>query len=276
MTEALKGAKVAHTAFEKETGVPDKEWAAWYAGHVSKEFPGTTAEQLTPLITDAATIHTGEDWPEKYAQHIAEKLNGPSYETFEQQALANLGKTSRTAKGVSDTSSSADKIKLAVPEGERLAAKTEENFRGAIKMAWDERNREFASPTDVQKFAETLARKVNDGVLPAGQGLYRTHETLNNQTSPKEIKDAMGKFSSQFYEKLSTGADPVSTAAWVEKRMSVIHPWADGVGRTTKALSAFVLARGGSSLPKYPDFKTYYSEIKRSPESWDKFYRSLL
>lgn len=198
------------------------------------------------------------------------------YEDFERRALENLQETSRTAKGVSDTSSSVDKQKLAVSEGEKLAAKTAENFKGALRRVWDDKNREFKSAAEVHKFTEDLARKVNEGVLPAGQGLYRTWETPNNQTPPKEIREATRAFSGQLYEKLSSGADPVSTAAWVEKRMSVIHPWADGVGRTTKALSAFVLVRGGQQIPKYPDRKTYYAEIRKSPESWERYYRSLM
>lgn len=198
------------------------------------------------------------------------------YEAFEKQALENLAGTSRTAKGVSDTGTSAEKQKLAVEEGDKLAAKTAENFKGAIKHVWDERGREFQNAAEVHKFTEDLARRVSEGLLPSGQGLYRTWETPNNQTPPKEIKEATRTFTNQLYEKFATQADPIATAAWVEKRMSVIHPWSDGVGRTTKALSAFVLARGGVNLPKYPDTKTYYSEIKKSPESWEKYYRSIM
>lgn len=196
------------------------------------------------------------------------------YASFEEKALEGIQKTSRTAKGVSDTSSSADKQKLAVEEGDKLAAKTAENVRGALRMAWNARDREFKSADEVHEFTEGLARQVSSGLLPAGQGLYRTWETPNDQTSPGEVKVATRKFSEQLYEKLDE--DPVATAAWAEKQMAKIHPWADGVGRTTKVLGAFVLARGGLKPATYPDMKTYYAEIKKSPESWEKFYRTMV
>lgn len=198
------------------------------------------------------------------------------YEAFETRALANLSNTSRTAKGISDTSSSELKQKLMVPEGPPLAAKTTQNFKEVLRTVWDQRTREFKSAAEVHKFAEDLARQMNKGLLPPGQELYRTWTTPHNQTPPAEIRDATRTFTGQLYERLSSGADPVATAAWSEKRMSVIHPWADSVGRSSRALSAFVLARAGVGLPKYPDTKTYYSEIKKSPASWEKYYRSLL
>ena len=199
------------------------------------------------------------------------------YDTFEAKALAGITKTSRTAKGVSDTSTNPTaKQKLAVSEGDTLKAKTEENVRKALKAAWDEKDREFQSPEEVKAFLEQNAQRVSEGLLPAGQGLYRTWETPVNQTPPAEIKNATAIFARQLHEKLVAKEDPVEIAAWAEKRMSVIHPWADGVGRSTKVLSAYLLARGGKTAPSYPDAKTYYAEIKKSPASWSKYYKGMM
>lgn len=198
------------------------------------------------------------------------------YSAFEEKALAGIQGMSRTAKGVSDTSTSTDKQKLKVEEGEKLAAKTSENVKGALRMAFNAKDEEFVDADEVHRFTEGLARKVSEDLLPEGQGLYRTWETPNKQTTPSKIKAETREFTSQLYEKLKAKEDPIQTAAWAERQMANIHPWADGVGRTTKVLSAFILARGGAGLPKYPSSKSYYSEIKKSPESWEKFYRSMI
>jgi len=69
ITGLLNDAKTAHTAYEKSTGVPDKAWASWYAGHMAKGM-GISQAQLTPVIEDAAGKFPGADWPERYAEHI--------------------------------------------------------------------------------------------------------------------------------------------------------------------------------------------------------------
>jgi len=70
-------AKVAHTAFEKETGVPDKDWAGWYGKFVSDKLADTTPEQMTTLISEAAAVHTGADWPQKYGEYVVDALKKP-------------------------------------------------------------------------------------------------------------------------------------------------------------------------------------------------------
>jgi hypothetical protein len=83
----------------------------------------------------------------------------------------------------------------------------------------------------------------------------------------------------------------VETAAWIEWRTNLTdHFWADGVGKTSKALAAWVLMRAGHPLPQYRSNKEFfqYASNKRydpreggqsylGPE-WERFlayYRTL-
>lgn len=195
------------------------------------------------------------------------------YVDFERQALANLDRTSRTATGVSDTSSSDDKPKLTV-EGAGLAQKSKENFTGALRMAWSAKDQSFESPAEVLNFTEQIAGKVSDGLLQPGQGLYRTWATENDQLDPAKIPGAMKDLTTKLHARLQDPAKAVETAAWLEKSLAHIQPWADGVGRTTKALSAMVLARGGVKLPVYPESKTYYQQIQ-SPD-WPRHFAEMI
>lgn len=72
LTAALQSAKTAHTEWEKKHG-KDKDWQGWYAKHVSDQ-TGIRVGRLKSLITEAATIHTGDDWPERYAEYIAKRI----------------------------------------------------------------------------------------------------------------------------------------------------------------------------------------------------------
>jgi len=167
------------------------------------------------------------------------------------QALAGL---SRTLGGVSDISSAAEKPKLSA-EGEALAARTRENLQQALEFLWENRERGFASATEVREFVDEVARKVSAGLLQPGQSLYRTWETKFRQTAPEAIEQEYQNFCEWFFEALKSG-DPVATAALVEKRLDgEIHPFADGCGRTAKILAAFVLLRAGffAGQPSVPE-----------------------
>ena len=198
-----------------------------------------------------------------------------SFAVFERQALHNLLRTSRTATGVSDTSSSADKPTLAA-EGGALKAKADQNFRRALRSVWNQRRRRFDSPEDVGTFVVETASTVSEGLLKPGQSVWRTWETKNHQTPVREIPDQFKAFTRELHQRLSSGADPVGTAAWVEYVFDGhLHPMADGVGRTAKALSAFVLARAGHGLPTYRGRDDYYANINKSLAEWTRYYRTM-
>lgn len=196
---------------------------------------------------------------------------------FEAQSLANLAATSRTAKGINDVSAGGGKKpKLAVGEGAGLAKKTGQNFREALRIAWDALDRPMVTEESVRQFVEQVAGMVSRGLLKPGEGLWRTWGTRDN-IPPEEIGKAMKGFVSELHARLNNPRlDPMETAAWVEQRLDgQIHPFSDGCGRTTKIISAFVLARARHPLPRYRDRESYYQTINQSPEAWLRYYRKL-
>ncbi len=188
------------------------------------------------------------------------------------QALAGL---SRTLGGVSDTSSAAEKPKLA-DEGEALARRTRENLEQALEFLWENRERRFASPAEARQFVDALAEKVSAGLLQPGQPLYRTWETKFRQTPVAKIEAAYSSFCEWLFGALAD-ADAVKIAALVEKRLDgEIHPFADGCGRTSKLLAAFVLLRAGFPPVMHRSRKEYYERISASDEEWICYYRALV
>lgn len=198
--------------------------------------------------------------------------DGSGFEGFKAQALVNLSKSSRTSSGVSDTSSSPDKQKLKM-EGDALAERTRVNTEAALEKVWAAKDQNFTA-AQAQSFIEGLGRTVNDGL--AHGSLYRTHETkFQRQTQVKDVRRETREFAAEYAKRLDD-PDPVATAAWVEYEFDGrIHPLADGVGRTTKMLSAMVLARHGHPLPKYQDRKSYYEHINKPLADFTQYYRGL-
>jgi hypothetical protein len=183
-----------------------------------------------------------------------------------------LGGLSRTASGVSDTSVSEDKPELDV-KGDELKRRTKANVHRAMLRVWSARDREFRSPRQLRDLVETLIEDVNRGLVdpPLKQRTWSKDEF--GYSPPRRIPRDLRDFYREFYERLDRD-DPVQTAAWVERRFDMqIHALADGQGRSTKAISAFVLARHGMPLPEYPDRKTYYSFAKKPEDEWLKAYR---
>lgn len=221
-----------------------------------------------------------DDWDESKHPRDDEgrfSATGGSFEDYHEQALHNLGRTSRTASGVSDTSSSKDKPKLTA-EGKDLAHATGENFTRALQHAYDQRDAAFDQSADVEAFVMETARTVSHGLIQPGQSLYRTWEgdEQYGYAKPAEIMPGLKAYASELQKRLARNADPVETAAWHEWTYDPrLHPFADGVGRSSKVISAMILMRGRRPLPRYPDRKTYYKEITKDLDSWTSYYKTL-
>ena len=189
--------------------------------------------------------------------------------------LSALASMSRTFNGVSDTTSAAEKPKLAVEEGDTLKAKSSQNLGHALEYLWTNRLTSFASPANVREFIDTLATIVSDGLLQQGQAFYRTWATKFGHTLPEDIEAEYHNFCEWFLGAVDSD-DPVAVAALVEKRLDgEIHPFADGCGRTAKLLAAFVLLRAGLSPVNHRSRKEYYERINGTDEEWIRYYRAL-
>jgi fido (protein-threonine AMPylation protein) len=201
--------------------------------------------------------------------------------------LSRLAEMSRTLGGVSDTSSSDEKPSL-VMEGEDLKARTKANIARAAEYLFAARDKVFADEREVRAFVDELARLVSNGLLPVGQGLYRTWETKFRQTSPSAIEGEYSRFCERLYEGLRVDpdtewavvhpADDIAFAGWVERELdSRVHPFADGCGRSAKLLSSWVLLRAGLMPPRWPARAEYYRAVATmAPDEWDEYYSSFV
>ena len=203
------------------------------------------------------------------------------------QAMANLKKTSRTAGGVVDTSASKGKAdKMANVSGAEAAEHANRNFEKVIKDVHASRNNEFKSPRQVSDFVDQVNKDVNKGIVKEGV-LDRTDDSTKfPYTAAADLPLAKKQFSEEFAKRLNDpNADPVETAAWVEWRANLTdHFWADGVGKTAKALAALPLMKAGLPLPQYRDNKEFFAHSQRKAydpknggdsyldASWDKFH----
>ncbi len=201
--------------------------------------------------------------------------------SFLEQALGNLHATSRTAKGISDTSSSEEKPKLKT-EGTELKDRATENFERTIRFVWQERYRPFQAPQELRKFIEQVAAQISDGLLQEGQGLFRTHDTkFAHQSRKGDIEREFQAFIEKLFDEMHREhVDAVPLAAWAEQEIdSHVHPFTDGCGRASKAISAWILGRYHMPLPQWESRDAYYANIdfgKNTPESWAQYYRSRI
>jgi hypothetical protein len=187
---------------------------------------------------------------------------------FITQIESNLAATSRTSKG--EETPLAGKPSLAIKDKE-LVDRVTKNTRDAASFAWQQKN--VKTPEDVHAVVEGIGTRINEGLV---EHLYREHETGRNIPAD-QIPSQLKAFEEEFVKRMDD-PDVVATAAWVEKTFDMdIHPFSDGVGRSTKLLSAMVLARAGHPLPKYQDRKKYYSygDSSKTLEEFTEYYRTL-
>ena len=224
-------------------------------------------------------------------QDIPAPETAPTKEQYNEAALENLNKSSRTAGGTVDTSAGADKAKsMAEISGAEAAAKTKANYSGAIDVLYAERARTFESPEQVREFVENLAKGILDGVVKDGH-LIREHEAKPElpYTKLEDLEPAMKNFYEELHRRLNDpDQDPVSLASWVEYRMNLTdHFFADGCGKISAALSAYVLMRKGQALPKNSSRDVTFANAPVSPrksvaekdedqrqyQEWENHYR---
>lgn len=195
-------------------------------------------------------------------------------ESYVDQALENLKKTSRTAQGIVDTSASPEKAgQMLVESGERAAELATKNYEDAfgyiesIVAPDDKRGLAFKEPFDVRSIVDKIASKVNKGIVKSPH-LKREHDSEKfSYTRAANLDAAYDQFVSEMHRRLSDqNADPIETAAWIEWRANITdHFWTDGVGKISKALAAIPLIRAGLPLPKYRDNKEMYALAPKEP-----------
>ena len=172
-----------------------------------------------------------------------------------EDANRNLMNMSRTAHGAVDTSASSTKAEaLNISSGEEAANLAKNGFDRAIETVYDARKTEFATPNELRSFVENIAATVNGGILKDGI-LIRSGEDSDKYPYVRivNLPEAMDHFYQDFYTKLQNpNTDPVELAAFAEYNIDLTgHFFADGCGKTAKAISSFILMRANHKLPDY-------------------------
>lgn len=188
-------------------------------------------------------------------------------EAYVSQATGNLAKTSRTAGGTVDTSASAGKAeKMANVIGEQAAQLTKNNFKDVIHQLYRQRGEDFSSPERVLSLCDSVNREINHGITKEGALLRTDDPDEFPYTKVSDLSLARKQFSEEFAKRLSDPhADPIETAAWVEWRVNIDHAYADGCGRTQRALAAIPLMRANLPLPNYDDPKKTFGYFPKTP-----------
>lgn len=218
-----------------------------------------------------------------------------TFNDFSRIFQENLIKRSRTAKGISDTSSSTDKKKL-LKSGNELRAQVEKNTKSLIESIWNGHGAIPKNPYEIRAIMEHWYDIINDGLQDpdAYEENYKKLEKaalslrqqdrcnwrvnrryrvwtppyINADLTPLQLEFTMD----QFYEVLliDIGAvmngdlDQAEILAYADCMIDgVIHPWADGCGRNaTAAIMWLSLLRSDFQLPVFAERDEHYRTIR--------------
>lgn len=197
-----------------------------------------------------------------------------SVEEYLQVALENLRATSRTAKGEVDTSASTDKAEKMAGDltAESAAERALQNFTDTIRYLYEHRGGRFENPQQLREFVEGVAQRINAGITKEGV-LIRSgaDSTKFPYTKIADLESAMQKFYQELLERLTNPtSDSQETAAFIEYHIDPAdHFFADGCGKTAKAMSAWSLMRTQQPLPHYRSREEYYTNARLQNPSGD-------
>ncbi|HVW82726.1 MAG TPA: Fic family protein [Candidatus Paceibacterota bacterium] len=182
---------------------------------------------------------------------------------------------SRTAAGVSDTSSSPHKPGLAAADGAELALQAAVNLEKAAALAWKMRYK-IPSPDEVRIFLDELARTVSDELIKGGHPLYRTWGVrYTGPVEPSGIEAAYEGLCVWLAHALVKESDLLAVAAELEKGLNLrIHPFADGCGRVSRVAGAWVLLRQNLPPAIFSGRDAYYQAMRSPERDWHAAYRA--
>lgn len=194
--------------------------------------------------------------------------NQAQEDTYIKVAMKNLARTSRTAKGTVDASASAGKAEKMAEgvSGEQAAERATKNFEVVMRGLYRQRRDDFSDPRRLQVFCDNINRELNKGITKEGVLLRTDDSDKFPYTKVADMDLAREQFSQEFANRLNDPhADPIETAAWVEWRTNIDHVYADGCGKTQRALAALPLMRANLPLPNYDDPKKMFRYMPKTP-----------
>jgi hypothetical protein len=201
----------------------------------------------------------------------------------------NSQRLSRTRKGVSDTSTSADKRPLLLA-GEQLRRQCRRNEEQVHRFIFGTRlSPPPRGPAEVLDLLHTIADMTNQGLLPAGRlrtwaipahpgsvGAAGMGAVAKDKLPPEKLADAIEGFAGLVHQRWSElTADPVPLAAWAEWELNggALHPFYDGCGRIARSFGGLLLVRGSCLLPLYDDSASYFRHGNQGPGEFISYVR---
>lgn len=243
------------------------------------------AQLREPVNVETGTLGTGAK-PKLTAADIAHRA--PTLEEYTNQSVENLKRASRTIAGEGVSAAAQPGKEALFVEGitpEEASKRAEQNARSATQFAHENIDRQFTDTEDLLRFTDDLSRTVNKGILKDtslnAPVTRRIDSEKYNYTKVSDLADARQQFATELLDRLNRGEDPRETAAWIEWRGNYTdHFWADGSGRTSRALADWVLMRNGEKLPKAVPMRDVAVETRRTGASgeqylgpdWQKFH----
>lgn len=210
------------------------------------------------------------------------EVSNIDFNTFNNSFKENINSVSRTAKGISDTSVSEEKIKLSL-EKEKLEEQVSKNTDEIIKYIWENKERKFESAQDIKDLLKEVASITNNKLTEKEPDTFRTWDTgYGRKVSYEELDNEMNKFYQMLLKKeqeVASGKLKIEELApWIELEIDRhLHPYADGCGRIAKAISNFFLVRYDHKLPDYSSRDEYYKAMNSGDEKQDeeflKYYK---
>lgn len=136
---------------------------------------------------------------------FSQSVYKPTLENYLADALVNLENTSRTAKGTVDVSASPDKA-LKMQEGlssESAAETAINNFKNTLKDIYENKNRSFKDATELREFVESVATRVNQGIVKEGVLIRQGEDSPKYPyTRIADLENRMTKFYEEFKTRL--------------------------------------------------------------------------
>jgi len=180
-----------------------------------------------------------------------------------------LQKDTRTRNGHASTAIEGNPLTLeqvrALEEGRELVASdarsTREvlNYFAGLRYVEKQAKKKVIGHEDLFKLHRILAESVMDQGLA---GSYRTIQVRVGRHSPPRAVDVSGLMFEllEWWNKQSTELSPVLSSAILHYRFEDIHPFADGNGRTGRALALWELYRRGFDSHHIFSVDEYYWE----------------
>lgn len=198
--------------------------------------------------------------------------------------IANIQVTSRTSRtGNVEHSVAADKEHLLVQQNQHERTQhIARNTHNVFRELWTHRHTKFRSPQELMQFIFRVAALTNEACVHPPDKLRTWEIPYGRKVLAQDVPAELDAFITTLFT-LSHSAPTRSAktlqtlAAWIELEIDKhIHPFADGCGRVSKAISSWFLLHNDQPLPHIPSREQYYAAMNNSDAAFFHFYSQCM